>query len=629
MSKSDRRSEEEQTSQGDEAIGAPSIPEPPTISAAFLATVDTQPDTVALRWRREGGWAQWTWEEYANRSARVAWGFRQLGVGRGDRVLLMLRNRPEFHVADMAALLIGAIPISLYNSSSAEQIRYFARHSRAVMAVVDGPTYLERFLAVRDAMPDLRYLVVVFDMVGTSSDDIVSLDRLLDAPPIDLRVAAEAARPQDVATFIYTSGTTGPPKAVIITHANVASAVGSLLTVIGHSVARYRMVSFLPMAHVAERVATHYLHAFAGTEVVTCPEAGRIIEYLRDVRPQVVFGVPRIWEKARAAIESLAAADPDRQADLDKALRLGREVFEAQVSGRPLPRALQVAWKLADTHLGAVRDLLGLDQCEIAVTAAAPIGLDVLVFFRSLGVPLSELYGMSESTGPLTWDPYEVQPGDVGGPVPRCEVKVAPDGEIMARGPNIFPGYFGDQQRTADTLDADGWLHTGDLGVYRDNRLRVVGRKKDLIITSGGENISPANIEAALSSAPLISQVCVAGDRRPHLVALLTLDPDALARWATAHLPSTVPADRWAREPDVRSEVDREVTEVSSHLGRLERIKRWAILDDEWPPDSDEVTATMKLKRHRILDKYALLIDSLYESESRGSTRPSDHAADV
>lgn len=596
-----------------------SMGEPLTIPAAFLRTVEAAPEAVALRWRKDGGWAQWTWREYADRSARVAGGLRQLGVARGDRVVLMIRNRPEFHVVDMAAVLIGAVPISLYNSSSAEQIRYLAGHSRAVVAVADGRSYLDRFVAVRDALPDLRHLVVVHG--AEAEDETITFASLSASSPIDIRTAADAARPQDAATFIYTSGTTGTPKAVVITHANVASAVDSLLTLIGHSVARYRMVSFLPMAHVAERVATHYLHAFAGTEVVTCPDAGRIVEYLRDVRPQVLFGVPRVWEKTRAAIETLAAADPDSHALFERALRVGQQVFEAQGSGQPLSRALRSAWKRADATLSAVRGLLGLEQCEIAVTAAAPIAVDVLLFFRALGVPLSELYGMSESTGPLTWDPHNVCPGDVGQPIPNCEIEVAPDGEILARGPNIFHGYFGDEPRTAETLDADGWLHTGDLGVYQDNRLRVVGRKKDLIITSGGENISPSNIEVALTSAPLISQACVAGDRRPYLVALLTLDPDGLARWAQEHLPSTIPADRFPSDPTVRAEIEREVAHVNRFLGRLERVKRFAILDHEWLPDSNEMTATMKLKRAPILEEYASVIDALYEQRTRDQTR--------
>lgn len=606
----------------------------PTVPAAFLSTVDARPDAVALRWRRDGHWAQWTWQEYADTSSRLAGGLRHLGVARGDRVVLMLRNRPEFHAMDMATVLIGAIPISLYNSSSAEQIRFLAGHSQAVVAVVDSPSHLERFLAVRNALPDLRHLVMVSETASASPDDTVSFAELCQGPPIDLRVAAGLARLQDTATFIYTSGTTGPPKAVIITHANVASAVESLLALIGQSVARYRMISFLPMAHVAERVATHYLHAFAGTEVVTCPDAGRIMDYMRDVRPQILFGVPRVWEKARSAIETLARADPTRQALFERALHVGQQFLEAQAAGQPVPRSLRAAWKRADGHLAAVRSLLGLDQCEIAVTAAAPIAVDVLRFFRSLGVPLSELYGMSESTGPLTWDPHEVQPGDVGGPIPGCEIKIEPDGEILARGPNVFRGYFADEQRTTETLDTDGWLHTGDLGVLKDKRLRVVGRKKDLIVTSGGENIAPANIELALSSAPLVSQACVAGERRPYLVALLTLDPVSLAGWARDHLPPTVPADRWARHPAVRAEVAREVAEANRRLGRLERVKRFAILDHEWALDSDEVTATMKLKRDRILDIYASIIDSLYESQapakssgSQGPRQPPDHDA--
>ena len=532
---------------------------------------------------------------------------------RGERVVLMTRNRPEFHVTDTAAMLVGAVPMSLYNSSSAEQVRYVASHAQAVVAVVDSPKYLERFLKVRDELPRLRHLVIVSNPEAMAPPDVIHFQRLLDAAPADLRTAAQAVQPHDMATLIYTSGTTGPPKAVEITHANVAWTVRSLLEAVGHGITGWRMVSFLPMAHIAERVATHYLHLYQGTEVTTCPDPGFIIEYLREVRPQLVFAVPRVWEKACSSIRALSATDPDQQATFEAALEVGRRVSEAKAAGQALGPALTRDWEHADGVLSVVRDLIGLDQTQLAVTAAAPIAVDVLVFFRALGVPLSELYGLSESTGPLTWDPYQVVPGDVGRPIPGCEVRIEPDGEILARGGNVFAGYLHDPEQTAQTIDPDSWLRTGDLGVLDDGRLRIVGRKKDLIVTLDGENISPSNIETALQGAPLIGQACVAGDRRPYLVALLTIDPDALRAWARQQGLGVAPSTELLKAPGLEAEIHHEVAEVNRRFSQIEQVKRFAILDHEWPVDADELTPTMKVKRDRVLTKYAAEIDALYQ----------------
>ncbi len=584
---------------------------PPTVAGAMVATVAARPDEAALRWRVPDGWSSWTWRDYADRAARVATGLRELGVERGDRIVLMTRNRPELHAADMAALLVGAVPVSVYESSSAEQVRYVAGHAGAVMAIVE-PEFLERAVGAREALGGRRHVVVISDPGTDLAPGLVPFSTLLDAAPADLGAAAAAARSADLATLIYTSGTTGPPKAVEITHGNVSWTVRSLVQAVGHRLAGWRMVSFLPMAHVAERVATHYLHVFEGTEVTTCGDARLVLDYLRDVRPQGVFSVPLVWERAYASIRALAAANPEQGALVEPALAVGRQVAEARSAGRLLGFDLERQWAQADRVLAVVRELMGLDQVEVAISAAAPIDPEIVVFFRSLGVPLSELYGLSESTGPLTWDPYQVHPGDVGRPIPGCEIRVAPDGEILARGGNVFAGYFKDPGRTAEAIDADGWLHTGDLGVLEEGRLRIVGRKKDLIVTAGGENISPANIETAIRSAPLVDQACVAGDGRPYVVALVTVDPEALRSWAREHDLATVPTTELLHRSELRAEIARELSDATQRFSRAERPRRFAILDDEWPVDSELVTATMKVRRDRVQAKYAAEIEALY-----------------
>jgi long-chain acyl-CoA synthetase len=578
--------------------------------ARFLNTVAARPQAPALRWRKEGSWCQMSWEEYGTRVSCAAGGLVALGVRRGDSVGLLLRNGPAFHVADLAALFAGAVPVSFYNTSPPERLAYLVGHSRARVVVVDDPSGFERIAAVRHRLPELEH-VVVADNAPPGS---VPFDELLSASPVDLADAAARVRPTDLATVIYTSGTTGMPKGAMITHANVAAAVDGSLRALAKDVQGYEMISALPMAHVAERVASHYLHLSAGTSVTTCPDVALLPKYLTEVRPRAFFAVPRIWEKAASLITALADLSPAGRDEFDRALALGAE---AAAKTGTAPGADPVgSGEAASTLLRQVRALVGLDRCEIAVTTAAPISPEVLAFFRSLGVPLSELYGLSEASGPVTWDPVHPVPGDVGRALPGVEVRIAPDGEILVRGPTVFGGYLDDPQATSEVLDQDGWLHTGDLGVMTDRRLRVVGRVKDLLVTAGGENVAPSPIESLLRSHQLVSEAFVAGDRRPYLVALLTLDPEARAEFVAARAlrdgselggPSAV-----GREDAIRRELAGWIEEVNQRVSRVEQVKRFTVLEDDWAMDSDELTPTMKVKRQAVLDKFAEEIDHLY-----------------
>jgi len=562
-----------------------------TIAGEFARTAARRADLTALRWRTaDGGWGEWTWREYAERAARVAGGLAGLGVGRGERVVLMLRNRPEFHVTDIGVLLAGATPISIYNSSSPDQIQYLASHSDAVVAIVEDVDFLERFLKVRGELTSLRHVVVLDDPDGLAPDDVVRFDSLLEADPVDLEAAAAAVQPGDLATVIYTSGTTGPPKGVMLSHFNVCWTTESTRRAIGFPVEGFRLVSYLPMAHIAERMVTHYFHVLDGTEVTSCPDPGQLAGYLRDVRPNYFFAVPRVWEKLYAGVQAALAADPAKEASVTKAMDAG-----------------------AVGALAPVRAQIGLDDCKVAFSGAAPIPLEVFMFFLKLGLPMSEIYGMSESSGPMTWEPFDVHPGTVGPPIPGCDVKLLDDGEVCCRGGNVFLGYLKDPVRTAEVLDDDGWLHSGDIGVFDDDGyLKIVDRKKELIITAGGKNISPANIEAALKSFPLIGQACVIGDTRPFVSALIVLDPEVAPAWAKSRgIEASTMADL-ARHPDVRAEVERAVAEANARFSNVEQVKRFTLLTEEWLPDSEELTPTMKLKRRGVLTKYAEEIDALY-----------------
>jgi long-chain acyl-CoA synthetase len=585
-----------------------------TVASLFRDTVRAHPADVALRWRAVDGesWPTLTWAEYAEAACRLAGALGDLGITRGDRVVLMMKNRPEFHVADVAVLLCGATPISIYNSSAPDQVQYLAAHSRAKVAILEDDVYLERLLDVRTDLPALQEVVVID---GTPAPPtVLAWSALLEHDPVDLDTAAAIAQPSDLATVIYTSGTTGPPKGVMLDHANLVWTGYAYLDLLDRDPTGWRVVSYLPMAHVAERNCSHYLAILAAWQVTTCPEPGAVAGYLPHVRPQTFFAVPRVWEKLSAALRGVLFADETKAPAVEAALAVGWEMSEHRARGTEPPAELVARFEHAEAMLAPVRTLLGVDELEFCITGAAPIPADVIRFFRSFGLPLSEIYGLSETTGPMTWDPFAVRVGTVGRAFPGVEVELGEDGEVLCRGGNVFRGYLDDPAKTADALDDDGWFHSGDIGVFDDDGyLRIVDRKKELIITAGGKNISPANLEAALKEGVLVGQACAIGDGRPFVGALLVLDGDVAPGWAKAR---DIPFDsvtELARHPAVIAEVQAEVDVANERFSQVERIKRWVLLADEWLPDSEELTPTMKLKRRGVHQKYAKEIESLYE----------------
>ena len=573
-----------------------------TVLDGLLNHLERHPDAVALR-TLDG--IAWTWRDYADRAARFAAGLQALGVRPGDRVVVMLRNRLEFHVADLGALLVGATPISIYNSSSPEQISYLVSHCEGVVAVTEDGDFADRLLAADT--PTLRHVVVVGDApAGTVPYDEVTAD-----PAVDIEAAADATDPLQLLTVIYTSGTTGPPKGVMLDHTNVLAAYKGLVHFMPESNPDdQRVVSYLPMAHIAERNVGYYNHLLWGGEVTPCPDISQLSSYLVAVRPTLLFGPPRIWEKLTAGIQAaVAARSPEDQQRFADALQLGRRVQQLRARGEGLPPDLAEQWAFVeDVAFRPLRAMVGLDRCDIAFSGAAPIPAEVIDFLRDLGLPMSEIYGMSENTGGMTWDPYLVKAGRVGRAYPETEVITAPDGEVLCRGAIVFKGYLNDPERTRETLDDDGWLHTGDIGEFdADGYLKIVDRKKELLITAGGKNISPANIEAALKTIPLVGQAMAVGDGRPYLVAVLTIDPDT----AAVRFPGRA-LDDVARDPQVLAELATAVAETNERFSNVEHIRRFALLGEEWLPDSDTLTPTMKLKRRGVLGRYAEAIEEMY-----------------
>ena len=585
-----------------------------TMAEAFQITAAEHADRTALRTKDDE--QAITWAGYAERVRAVAAGMDASGIARGDTVGIMLTNRPEFHFADTAAMHLGAIPYSVYNTSTPEQISYLLEDAGNRLMVTEQ-AFLDSVLAARDAVSSALETIVVVD--GEGRDGAISLAELdgRGDDGFDLERAWRAVEPDDLLTLIYTSGTTGPPKGVQLSHANLLAAMGSFDQLL-QLPADGRLISWLPMAHIAERNCTQYLPMTHGLTTTCCPDPRQVAAYLVEVRPTWFFAVPRIWEKLKAAMEIGFAAEPDegRKEAIARALDLGMRRVSAERSGAALPPGLAEDLRQADELvLSKIRERIGLDRALAVNVGAAPTPRQVIEFFHSIGVELAELWGMSETSAAGTCNPPgRVKIGTVGPPAPGVELKLADDGEVLVRGAAVMPGYRNAPEKTAETIDPEGWLHTGDVGELDDDGyLTIVDRKKEIIINSAGKNMSPANIEAAIKSAsPLIGQVCAVGDDRPYVVALIVLDPDAAPAFAQQAGFEEASPEALAREQAVLDEVAAGVERGNADLARVEQVKRFKLLPADWHPGGDELTPTMKLKRRPIERKYAAEIEGLY-----------------
>jgi long-subunit acyl-CoA synthetase (AMP-forming) len=582
-----------------------------TACEAFQATAAAHSGRPAIRTR--GDEFSCTWGEYAGQVRAIAGGLAASGVGRGDTVALMLVNRPEFHFADSAVMHLGATPFSIYNTYTEEQIGHLLRDSASPMVITEQ-AHAEKILAVRDAVEGVEQVVVID---GEPPPGTISLKELAGraGADFDFEAAWRAVQPEDVLTLIYTSGTTGPPKGVQITHANICETVRSYDELIQFPDGG-RIVSYLPMAHVAERNVSHYLPMLCGFTITCCPDARQVMAYLPEVRPTWFFAVPRIWEKLKAGLEQMLAATPaEQRSGTQAALEAALEKVRLEQSGEEVPDELAARVAKADEAIfSKLREHLGLDQVEACNVGAAPTPPEVIEFFHTLGIPLSELWGMSETTGAGTCNPPErIKIGTIGPPAPGVEVKLAEDGEIMIKGPVVMKGYRNLPEKTAEAFTEDGFLLTGDIGeLDEDGYLRIIDRKKELIITAQGKNLSPANIEARLKQIPLVSQAVAIGDRRKYIGALLTLDPEAAASWAQEQGVEGSLATI-AESEELIAEVQRGLDVANQDLARVEQVKRFAILPADWEPGGDELTPTMKLKRRPIAEKYSGEIEALYD----------------
>jgi long-chain acyl-CoA synthetase len=592
-----------------------------TVLTNFEQTCNEVPDQDALRWRDpSGAWHSLSWSQYRQEVRKVAAGVKVLGFKPGEFAVIMARNRPEHLLADLGVLHARGTPVSLYNTLAPEQVQYIAAHSDAVLAVVEDAGFYKKFEAVREQLPKLRTIVVIDPSGVKLGDDVIAWQALLERGAEEDRRHPEAfeewrkVKPDDLATLVYTSGTTGPPKGVMEAHSNVCWMAESFDASIRPMNPNH--LSYLPFAHVFERFVGHYGAIKAHAIVNFCPDPSLLFAYAVEVKPTALIGVPRVWEKLQAGLMAGIQAEPDEQkrTAILGAIEVGRKLARLKQAGQEPPAELLALAERARPVWMAIRTKVGLEKIEYAITGAAPINPDVIEFFQALGINLWEGWGMTECTVGATYNPLErIKNGTVGIADPGVEMKIGDDGEVLLRGGNLMKGYYKDPEKTAETIDAEGWLHTGDVGTMdEDGYLRIIDRKKELIITAGGKNISPANLEALLKQHPLVGQAAVIGDRRPYVSALVVLDPEVAPVWARkAGIEFTSTADL-AANPAVHAEIQKAVEETNRHVSNVEGIKRFTILPSDWTPETEELTPTLKLKRRVINQKYADAIEEMY-----------------
>jgi long-subunit acyl-CoA synthetase (AMP-forming) len=591
-----------------------------TVLAVFTATARRQAQAPALRAKRSGSWQTVTWEQYEKQVRLVARGFLALGLSPRKAVVILGYNRPEWFLADLGAIAAGGVPAGIYTTNTPEQCRYIAAHAEAEIAVVENAEQLAKLRAVRGELPELRSIVVMEGTPdGKGGPGELSWSELLARgeahPETELEARLTAQGPDDPATLIYTSGTTGDPKAVTMTHRNItwtARAVVSQAQITADEV----VLSYLPLSHIAEQIVSLHCPIAAGACTWFAESLEKLPENLREARPTFFFAVPRVWEKMQAAIQAAGAqAPPLRRKIAAWAKRQGLAGGYAEQQGRSKPLLYPLADRLV---FSKVRHRLGLDRARFCCVSAAPIARDTLEFFLSLGIPILEVYGMSECTGPTTLSlPNRYRTGKAGFALPGTELAIAEDGEVLMRGPHVFAGYYKNPAATAETVDAEGWLHSGDIGsLDADGFLAITDRKKELIITSGGKNVGPAILEAKLKQIPMVAQAVVVGDRRNYLAALLVLDPAWITTQAATLGSQATDLPSAARCPVLRARLDAELAKVNQGLARYEQIRRFAVLPAELTIAGDELTPTMKLKRRVIHQKYAETIEGLYQGSA-------------
>lgn len=590
-----------------------------TLVEIFVNRAATSPDQVALQAKQDGVWKPTTFREFADQARRIAGGLIALGVEQGDRVALLSENRPEWLLSDAATMLSGAISVPIYSTSSADQVAYILSHSEAKVAFVENQEQLDKIVKGKDGLPALEKVIIFDGSEGASSDDwVTSLSRHIagaqesDLAAVDARTAAVA--PEDIASIVYTSGTTGAPKGAMLSHRGFVYALrtsGSLLSLKEGS---ERVLSYLPLSHIFERLNSGWGGICFGMQVWFAESLAKLRENLLECKPTFFIGVPRVYEKFHAGMKAQIEKHKKRHL-IEKSLRVAREVMELEEAGRPVPLGSKLRHRALDKIvLSKLRAGIGMQEVRLAVTAGAPIDAEVMKFIRAIGIDLIEGYGQTETNAPTTLTPPgKVRIGAVGPPIPGLELRFDTDGEILVKGPNLFSGYYKDEESTREALTDDGFLRTGDVGSLDEaGYLRITDRKKDLIKTAAGKYIAPQGIEGKLKLDPLIAQAVVIGDRRPFPTALLTLDAEAAAKWAEEKGIQFESPEQIAGHPALSAAIESRVAAVNSALSHAEQIKKWTLLARDFSEEAEEITPSLKVRRKIVLDKYSDVVEKMY-----------------
>ena len=579
----------------------------------FERTVRSLGPKPALRVKRNGSWKTTSWDEYRQQVRHVARALIAVGAQPGSGVCIIGYNCPEWFFADIGSIYAGLVPAGIYTTSSPEQCEYIANHCAAPVIFVEDQEQLSKFLSIRSKLPNLKAIVL---MRGeTNQAGVYSWTKFLElglrTPEAELEKRVAAQKADDMATLIYTSGTTGTPKGVVLSHDNLTWTAQAAANLVG-GLSTDEVVSYLPLSHIAEQIVSLHGPMSFGACVNFAESMEKLGEALREVRPHYFLGVPRVWEKIQERIMAVGAKNPPLKKKISAWARrhgLAGGYADQQRVGKPLLYPLANA--LVFTK---VKKTLGFDRARILVTSAAPISRDTLEFFLSLGLPICEVYGMSECTGPATASvPTKYRTGKAGFALPGAELKIAEDGEICMRGRHVFKGYFKDSAATAEALDKESWLHSGDIGVIdADGFLQITDRKKDLIITAGGENVAPALVEGYLKGIPVVSQAVVIGDRQRYLSVLLTLNQERIKQDAESCGSAASDAESAAKDEKFLQFLQRKIDEVNARLARVQAVKKFKVIPQEFTIEGGELTPTMKVKRKVVTEKYKKEIDQLY-----------------
>lgn len=578
----------------------------------------------AISYRQDGRWEELSWTQYAEDVRKTAAALVHLGIGRGDMVSILAFNRYEWVVMHLGAMMIGAVPAGIYETCSPEEVAYILNHSESKVLLVDQPEQWAKVEVERDNLPHLQRVITSAGCPGIADEMVLSWQHFLNQGEEQDRNQAEElyrqSSPEDTATLIYTSGTTGPPKAVMLSNKNLAFIAERAVGELGLNSAD-SSVSYLPLSHIAEQAFSILGPLVAGWKVYFATDRLELLDNLKEVQPTIFMAVPRIWEKFSEGVHNkLEEAGGITERILQWGLKTGEKALATGKKGL----GFQVANKLV---FSKVKAGLGLTNVRYAFTGAAPISPDILQFFAGINLPVYEIYGMSEGTGGTTFNkPGAIRYGSAGKTFPGAEVRIGEDGEVLLRGDNVFQGYYKNPEATAETL-IDGWLHSGDVGYFdEDGFLFITGRKKEILVTSGGKNIAPVPIEEKLKQIPAISQAVVIGDNRHYLTALLTLNADYLLREKlgidTSNFKPTELAERlaeagrelahWAEDPHIYEEVEAAIQAVNEQLARVRNIRKFTILPRDFSIDSGELTPTLKLKRKVVYEQWADRIEGLY-----------------